>query len=312
MLDFFLLLGGMVVAAVGGEVFLKAVLGLSAWLRIPNAVTAATLAAFATSSPEIAVAVNAGLEGRGDLAVGDALGSNIVNVGLILGLVLCLGSLRFDWETHVREYLWAMAAPFVFILALVDDFFSRWDAALFLGLFGFWLFQVTRSALRQRQRREPRTGEQAVSPWWLALLGIAGMLLLSTAGRLIVLGASGIGETLGMSSFVIGATLVAFGTSAPELATALIARIRGHDEVGVGTILGSNVFNCLFVVGMTAMVGPFGLQARAVLPSILLGMTALLFIIPISGNQLHRTRGFGLLVIYMLSFFSAWMTSKWR
>lgn len=310
MVDFFLLLAGVVLAAVGGEIFLKAVLGLSAWLRIPPAVTAATLAAFATSSPEIAVAVNAGLQGKGELAVGDALGSNIVNVALILGLVLCLGSLRFDWETHVREYLWAMAAPFLVILALVDDFFSRWDAALFLGLFGFWLFRLTRSALRQRARREPGTGGPTVSPWMPVFMGISGMLLLSTAGRLIVLGASGIGEALGMSSFLIGATLVAFGTSAPELATALIARVRGHDEVGVGTILGSNVFNCLFVVGMTGMVGPFGLQGRAVLPSILLGMTALLLIIPITGNQLHRTRGYGLLGVYMLSILAAWMESR--
>jgi cation:H+ antiporter len=127
---------------------------------------------------------------------------------------------------------------------------------------------------------------------------------------LIVLGASGIGESLGMSSFLIGATLVAFGTSAPELATALIARVRGHDEVGVGTILGSNVFNCLFVVGMTGLVGPFELQGRAVLPSILLGMTALLLIIPISGNQLHRTRGYGLLGVYMLSILAAWMAGR--
>jgi len=310
MVEFFLLLAGVVLAAVGGEVFLKAVLGLSGWLRIPPAVTAATLAAFATSSPEIAVAVNAGLQGKGELAVGDALGSNIVNVALILGLVLCLGSLRFDWETHFREYLWAMATPYLVLLVLVDDFFSRADAALFLSLFGFWLFRVTSSALRQRTRQEPGNGGQAVSPWLPVFMGIAGMLLLSTAGKLIVLGASGIGESLGMSSFLIGATLVAFGTSAPELATALIARVRGHDEVGVGTILGSNVFNCLFVVGMTGLVGPFELQGRAVLPSILLGGTSLLLILPVSGNKLHRTRGYGLLGLYILSILVAWMESR--
>lgn len=305
-----LLVLGVALAVIGGEIFLKAVLGLSAWLRIPPAVTAATLAAFATSSPEIAVAINAGLDGHGELAVGDALGSNIVNVALILGIVLCLGPLRFDWSTHAREFIWALAAPFLIVLVLLDGFLSRLDAGLLIGLFSLWLALVTRSALRQRGEVGQADGSESPSPWKASFLGLVGMGLLAGAGKLIVTGASGIGESLGMSTFLIGATLVAFGTSAPELATAVISRLRGHHDVGIGTILGSNVFNCLFVVGATGMAGPFLLQARSVLPTILLGLIALLMLIPLSGSQLSRRRGYGLLGVYMLSILVAWMVGR--
>lgn len=288
---------------------MKAVLGISACLRIPPAVTAATLAAFATSSPEIAVAINAGLDGHGELAVGDALGSNIVNVALILGIVLCIGSLRFDWRTHAREFYWALAVPFFLTLTLWDNFFSRADAAILIGLFIAWLWRVILSAMKERETSGAATGS-IPPPWVSGLLGLVGLVFLALAGKFIVKGGIGIGEALGMSTFLIGVTMVAFGTSAPELATAVISRYRGHHDVGIGTILGSNVFNCLFVVGVTGLVGPFELQVREVVPSVILGVIALLLLIPLSGSLLSRKRGLGLLGIYIVSILVTVWTRK--
>lgn len=291
---------GVALAIAGGELFLKAVLGISAWLRIPPAVTAATLAAFATSSPEIAVAVNAGMEGHGDLAVGDALGSNIVNVGLILGIVLCLGPLSFDWLTHRREFLWALAAPCLVFFVLWDNSFSRWDAGFFILLFLGWLWRVLLSALKNRDKTQDLSPSNK-RPWLYVALAVVGLVLLGLAGRFIVVGGTGIGAALGMSTFLVGVTLVAFGTSAPELATAVISRLRGHHDVGIGTILGSNVFNCLFVIGLTGLIGPFQLPVVSIVPSVALGVLALLLLIPLSGSLLSRKRGIGLLGVYLLS-----------
>lgn len=302
------LLAGIVCAFLGGELFLRGVVGLSDWLRIPKAVTAATLAAFATSSPEISVAVTAASEGKSPIALGDALGSNIVNVALVLGLVLCIGPLRFDWRPYRREFLTALVVPFVLGVSLLDGRFARWEAILCLVLFAVWLGLVVRDAVRQRAdiatTVTPRRGVIA------ALLGAVGLVFLVLAGRLIVSGASGVGAAVGLDPFLVGVTLVAFGTSAPELATAVIAKLRGHDEVGVGTILGSNIFNCLFIVGLTGLIGPFDEPLAHVLPSLLLGVVGVACLAPVRGPTLYRGRGLILLALYAGAILLACFTQR--
>lgn len=302
------LLGGIICAFVGGELFLRGVLGISEWLRIPKAVTAATLAAFATSSPEISVAITAALEGNPAIALGDALGSNIVNVALILGIVLCMGPMPFNWKSTRREYLFALFVPLLLLAALRDNTIQRWEAFAGLGTFVLWLLLVLREALHQRAMTVStvswKKGIVAI------VLGGFGLAFLVLAGRLIVAGASGIGAMLELEPFVIGATMVAFGTSAPELATAVVAKLRGHHEVGIGTILGSNIFNCLFIVGLTASITPFGESLKAVLPSIIIGVLAVALLTPIRQQNLGRARGLLLLLLYGVSIVCVVMFQK--
>lgn len=302
------LLLGIVCAFAGGELFLRGVLGISAWARVPRAVTAATLAAFATSSPEISVAIIAATDGKTELALGDALGSNVVNVALILGLVLCIGPLRFEWRPSRQEFLFALVTPFLILAILADGRFSRAEAVGCLVLFGVWLLLTLREALRERAATPAtvgrREGAKAVG------LGAVGFALLALAGRLIVSGATGIGTRVGLDPFLVGVTLVALGTSTPELATAVVSKLRGHDEVGVGTILGSNIFNCLFIVGLAAVIRPFDEPAAHVLPSILIGVTAVALLTPLRSSVLGRRRGGLLLAVYAASIAVAWLTWK--
>jgi cation:H+ antiporter len=302
------LLLGILCAFFGGELFLRGVVGISEWLRVPKSVTAATLAAFATSSPEVSVAVTAALEGNPTIALGDALGSNIVNVALILGLVLCIGPLRFEWKTTRREFLVALFVPFLILFALLDGTFARWEAGLCLATFVGWLIFVVRDALHQRSMVvATMTTKQGL----LAIvLGLAGLGVLVLAGHLIVSGASGIGQLLQMDPFLIGATMVAFGTSAPELATALVSKLRGHDEVGVGTILGSNIFNCLLIVGTTAMIRPFQQELRLILSSLVIGVVSVVMLTPLRQEKLGRGRGVVLLLLYALSIAVAVLTQQ--
>ena len=126
------------------------------------------------------------------------------------------------------------------------------------------------------------------------------------SGNLIVTGGTALGEMLGVSSFLIGVTVVAFGTSSPELATAVVSKLRGHDEVGIGTVLGSNLFNCLFIIGLAGVIHPFPQAISMVLPSVVFGVLTVLALVPIAGSTLGRPRGALLLGLYTASILAAW------
>jgi cation:H+ antiporter len=297
-------LGGVICAVVGGELFLRGVLGVSGWLRIPKAVTAATLAAFATSSPEISVAVNSAIAGEPQIALGDALGSNVVNIGLVLGLLIIMGPISFVWALYKREFVTALAAPIILCMMLADGDFSRSDAVMCLAVFFVWFLWVLRDALQARDGIEATsTARQALMA---AVFGVIGLLTLVMAGKLIVAGGTTLGEMLGVSPFLIGVTIVAFGTSSPELATAVVSKLRGHDEVGIGTVLGSNVFNCLFIIGLAGAIHPYSQSVATVLPSVIFGILTVLALLPIQSSILGTTRGLLLLALYVGYIVAAW------
>jgi cation:H+ antiporter len=232
---------GIICAGIGGELFVRGSVGLARWMRIPAGIIGATVAAFATSSPELAVAISAGLAGDPQLALGDSLGSNVVNVALILGTALAISAIQTPRSSLKRDFPVALLVPIVTALMFLDGVLSRIDGGLLLLGFAAWPSATIIEARRQRDA----TAEvlAAVNKWSTVGTCILGLLLLIAAGKLIVTGAGSIAAAYGISQFVIGATIVAVGTSVPELATAVIAKLKGHDEVGLGTILGSNIFN---------------------------------------------------------------------
>jgi cation:H+ antiporter len=292
---------GLVFAGCGGELFVRGLVGLAAWLRMPAGVIGATVAAFATSSPELTVAVSAAGEGRPEIALGDALGSNIVNIGLVVGVVLALGATSAA-DVSRRDALTGLAMALLLLVLVLDEEVSRRDGAVLLIAFSAWLAVTVERALRGRSDivatvAERRHGRALVA----AALGLISLVL---AGRLIVAGAKSISEDLGLSTFVVGVVLVSLGTSAPELATAVIARVRGHAEVGLGAAFGSNIFNTSFIIGIAALIAPIGVVRRDVSISVLFG-AALVAVVLVgsSGRRLPRWRGFVLLAAYAASIF---------
>ncbi len=288
-MTFLLLTIGVLAAAAGGELFVRGTVGVAAWARVPAGIIAATVAAFATSSPELSVGVQSGLAGTPVIALGDALGSNVINVAFVLGIALLAGPVRVHRHTLRRELGFAAAAPMLTLLALVDGTLVRLEALVLLGVFAGWLVLVTREARRARSAAVADVGETRPRVAMASLL--AGLVLLVVAGRLIVVAAKGIGETLGLDPFVVGATLVAFGTSTPELATTVVALRRGHLEVGVGTVLGSNVFNNLWIVGVAALLHPITASVGEVLLAIIACLVALALVTPTRRWAMARPRG---------------------
>jgi cation:H+ antiporter len=287
---------GIVCAGIGGELFVRGAVGLARWSRISPGIIGATVAAFATSSPELSVSISSALAGKPQIALGDALGSNVVNVALILGAALAISGIQSPRAGVKRDFPVALLVPAITGVLFLDGELSRVDGVLMLCAFSAWLVATIIEARKQRSAAEEILGAQRV---WIAIAYcVVGLLFLTGAGRFIVSGARGIAQHFGIGEFVIGATVVAVGTSVPELATAIVAKLRGHDEVGLGTILGSNIFNGLFIIALAATIHPIVVGWREVFVALVFGIVALGCSYPPGNGFIERRRGALLLVLY--------------
>lgn len=276
--------------------FVRGAVGVARWARVSPGIIAVTVVAFATSSPELSVAVNAAAAGEPDIALGNALGANIVNIALILALALLISPIHSRRDSVRRDFPVAILVPLATGLLLLDGELSRVDGALMLLGFGGWLGAAVAEARRQRRASDAVPGEKRHG---LALFyGIAGFALLALAGNLIVDGARAIALSYGLSEFVVGATVVAIGTTVPELATAVVAKLRGHDELGLGTILGSNIFNGLFIIGIAAAIAPIRVDVVEALTALAFGIAAVALSYPPGHGAIGRSRGWLLLGLY--------------
>ncbi len=289
------MVSGVALAALGGEFFVRGSVGLAKWLRIPAGIVGATVAAFATSSPELSVSVLASIDGRPEIALGDAAGSNLVNLGVVLGFTVLLSPVVVRVADLRRELPIGIAAMAMLWVFAGDGSFSRVEATAFLLVFAFWLVWVVRDARRDRVDVEALTS----SGHGRTLLELAvGLCMLVAAGRLVVTAAKGFGEALGWSEFVVGSLLVAIGTSIPEFVTAVIAARRGHSEVGVGAVLGSNIFNTLFIVGIAGLIRPIAGDIEGLEVAVVLGILGTVLVVPNRANVVGRLRGVVLLATY--------------
>lgn len=303
-----LLVVGLILAALGGDRFVRGSVGLASWLRIPPGIIGATVAAFATSSPELTVGVLAAIDGRPDLAFGDATGSNMVNLGVVVGITLLIGAISVRWREMKRELVTFVAALGFILIVGLDGRIERPEAVAMIVLFVGWLVRIVAEARRERSRADilGDSDHRAV------VIDVAlGLAMLVAAGRLIVVGGKEIGEYLGWSQFVIGTVIVAIGTSAPELVTTVVALRRGEVGVGIGTVLGSNIFNSLFIVGIAGSIQPIDVDRP--LTGVALGMSvvAATVLLPGRDGRLGRSRGPLLLATYAIFVGAVLVVQRW-
>ncbi|MGC8775027.1 MAG: calcium/sodium antiporter [Chlorobaculum sp.] len=307
MSDYLFLLAGIVFAAIGGEFFVRGSVGIATALRIPPGIIGVTVAAFATSSPELSVAVNSGLAGKSQISLGNALGSNIINVSLVLGIALLISGIPVATETLKRDVRIAIIAPVLTGIFLIDNTLNRLEGVFLLGVFATWLYSVVMQALHHRRSSSGGAKRKGSAMYWI--LAISGMTLLIIAGKLIVLSASGIARDFGVDDFIIGSTFVALGTTVPELASIIFSKIKGHDEIGLGTVLGSNIFNGLFIVSVASILTPIRVPFSEVVFALFFCILSLLIALPQRRTGLVRRRQGVLLVlmysVYVMSLFFA-------
>ncbi|MCI4662160.1 MAG: calcium/sodium antiporter [Neomegalonema sp.] len=251
---------GLMLLLAAGDLLVKGAVAAGLRLGIPAIVVGLTIVAFGTSAPELMVSIKAALEGAPGIAVGNVVGSNIANVLLVLGLPALLAPLGDHSVETRRNYLIMMLATVVVIGLFFSAPLSLWQGMLMLALLGAFLYDTYRHAMKSRAMGEAAACLEELEdadptmPWWkiggLILLGLIGLPL---GADLAVDGAREIALRYGVSEEAIGLTLIALGTSLPELATTLMAAIRGRADIAIGNVIGSNVFNILCILGVTAI-----------------------------------------------------------
>ena len=316
-LDLLILFLSIGILIFGAELLVRGAARLALRIGVSPFVIGVTVVGFGTSAPELAASIASATSGHGEIAVGNVIGSNIMNIALVLGLTAMIMPIPVSRVVVQREVIVAITVSFVPFLALARGGLVErpLGAAMVAALVGFlyWTFRTSRSEGGMPIEAEvpdapPRGVRRTVIDTALVLIGI-GMLVFGA--DLLVESATSIARALGVSELVIGLTIVAGGTSAPELATSLMAVLRGRSDLGVGNILGSCVFNMLGILGITALVQPVTIPSEAFVFDIPVMIACALACLPIlfTGHRISRVEGaalFGGFVIYTTLLFWGW------
>lgn len=306
------LLAGITLLYYGAEWLVKGGVGIAARLGIPPLIIGLTLVSFATSAPELVVSVKAALAGSGDISIGNVVGSNICNVGLILGLSALITPLAVEKQLLKFDVPVLIAVSLLLSgLGIATGGIGRIAGAVFfLLLIGYILCNV-RTALKSGGANDAEVADEVKEnrnmklPTAFALVAV-GLAALVGGAHLLVEGAVAIGDALGVSKAVIGLTVVAIGTSLPELATSVVAAIRHQDDIAIGNVVGSNIFNVFAILGIAPLISPL---RNATLSYVDLGVMLLcsVLLLPImrTGWKISRLEGVFLLLIYIA--YTAWL-----
>jgi cation:H+ antiporter len=303
-----LIAGGLVLLVAGGEAVVRGSVAAARRLGVSELVIGLTLVGFGTSTPEMITSVNAALAGAPGIAVGNVVGSNIANILLILALTAAVRPIPTDPAALRRDGTAMMAASVALVaVALALDGVPRWTGVLFLLALGGYIWWAFRSESGGGPAAEldaasavSREPAHAVPLWRAILLALAGIGLLMVGADLLVRGAVDLARGLGVSETVIGLTIVAVGTSLPEMVASLAAALRGRPEIAFGNVLGSNIYNVLGILGVTAVVSPLPMP-----PDMdwfdwgaLLGASILMLVHSGSGARVSRPEGLSMLAVY--------------
>jgi cation:H+ antiporter len=302
---------GAVLLYIGAEGLVRGSASLATRVGISPLVAGLTIVAFGTSAPELSVSVSSALDGHADIALGNVVGSNIFNIAVILGIAALIQPLRIHLGVIRRDVPVMIGASVIAFALIIAGNFSRLAGiGLLLALI---IYVIT--AIRSGKDASKKTGETAIeappllSKSWLidTVILVVGLLILLIGSRLFVDGATSLASALGLSDAVIGLTVVAAGTSLPELATSVVAALRKQSDIAIGNVVGSNIFNIFCILGITATVSPInasGLELRDGIVMLLLAMILLPF--ALTGRRISRGEGAVFIAIYTVYLFLLW------
>ena len=295
------ILGG-VMLYYGAEFLVKGGVSIALKFKISPLVIGLTLVAFATSAPELAVSVGATFDGHGDVAMGNVVGSNICNIALILGLSALIAPLPVNRKLLKLDMPLMIGASLLLALFyLLNNGVNRWQGGIFFaGIIAYTVWSIYAS--RKEGVSEDDGGDEVeikeVKTWLSILLVVGGLLILVFGAKFFVGCATFVAAKLGVPEAVIALTIVAFGTSLPELATSVVAALKNEQDIAIGNVVGSNIFNILCIMGVTPVLKPVAAAGITLLDmGVMLGIALLLWGMMIFGKKISRTEGAILLLI---------------
>lgn len=277
--------------------------------NVSNLVIGLTIVAFGTSAPELVVSINASLTGQGDIAIGNIVGSNIFNIAVILGISAVIHPLQAKRQLTRIDIPLLILATIVLTVLFWNGTLNRLEGCIFLiGIILYTAFSLYYSR-KHEEKVEKNIGEleKQPEPWYKDILYLGGGLaILIFASHLLVDNAVSIAQELGVSEAVIGLTIVAAGTSLPELATSIVAALKKNQDIAIGNIVGSNLFNILAIAGTSSVINPIvAKNVNYIDLLVMLGLTLLLLPVVKTGQKISRAEGWVLIVIYLC--YLAWL-----
>lgn len=306
------IVSGFVILLFCGDLLVRGAVSLALKLGIPSILIGLTVVAFGTSAPELVVSIRAALSNASGIAIGNVVGSNIANVLFVLGLPAMIYPTVCDQMSVRRNTIFMVGATVIFIALCLFGTLAFWQGlTLFLMVLLFLGYVATHAASSANgagmesieSEFELPDGDSGLPPngWMIALFLIVGIFGLPLGAHFVVDGGTEIAKTFGVSNSAIGLSLIAFGTSLPELATTMIAAFRKHPDVAVGNVLGSNLFNILGIMGITAMVAPIAVPDAFIWFDLWVMLIAALLVVPfaMSKGTITRSAGFFFVVAYI-------------
>lgn len=286
---YLLLLVGFFFLVKGADVFVDGASSVAKILKIPSVVIGLTIVALGTSAPEAAVSLTASLSGNNEISLGNIIGSNLFNLLVVIGVCAVIFPVATNLEILKRDMVWNIVSSAALFALILDGRISRAEGALLLTGMAVYLLLLIRSALKNRLEGEEEVPMSVFKSLIFIGLGLAAVVL---GGRMVVDNASLIASAWGMSDTLIGLTIVAIGTSLPELVTSVVASRKGDSGIAIGNAVGSCLFNILFILGMTSAITPIAASPELMIDiGILTAVTILMFIVARSNMQTSRLEG---------------------
>ncbi len=284
----------------GGELLVTGSLRLAQSFKISPFIIGATVIGFGTSTPELAVSLMASLQDSGDLALGNVIGSNITNIGLVLGLTALIVPLTIEKQRFIDESPPLIITSLIIVVFAWNNYLGRTEGFIMICLLVIYLWR----AFQTKEKTDLDLSEDHLfseygGSSFQTFLVILGIIMLILGANWMVEGATGIARKLGVSEWFIGVSIVALGTSLPELVSSLIAAKKGHGEMAIGNVFGSNIFNILMVIGTTSLIQPLSIGEKIYTDLIYTtALTCLLLLLIGMGNVIRKRDGIILIVCY--------------
>lgn len=304
----FLIIGFLLLVK-GADCFVDGASSIAKKLRVPSFVIGLTIVAFGTSAPELAVSLSAAIKGSNDIAIGNVVGSNIFNTLVVLGASAAITPIAVEKGMIKKDYPLSIFVSILLGLLSLDMFLfhapamtlGRIDGIILLVVFTFFMYTTLKDGFKHRLELEETEEKQNISLWksiLICMIGLAGIII---GGNLSVDGAKEIARAFGLSEALIGLTIVALGTSLPELVTSIIAAKKGESDIAVGNVVGSNIFNILLILGLSATILPMNVSSTYLYDIGILIVISLVSFIPIATTKkVGRSMGITMVCSYIL------------
>lgn len=294
---YLLLLLGFVLLIKGADFFVDGSSSVARLLGVPSVIIGLTIVAMGTSAPEAAVSITAGLAGSNAIAVSNVIGSNMFNLLMVAGFCAAIRPFALDDQLLKRDFPVNLAANLLLVVYLLNHRLDRWEGLATLALFIAYLSYLVVGAMKNRQREDE---VKALSPVLSVLYILGGLAAIVYGGDLVVDNAVLIAQHWGLSETFIGLTIIAMGTSLPELVTSIVAARKGESGLALGNVVGSNIFNLMLILGLSSSISPISVEQSALVNVLLLlGITLTIFLICKAKREMSRLMGFGCIASYL-------------